>query len=289
MLRSLFSFVYQNPFTSTSLSTPETSSIEKKTDLFPIVDPAVDGPDCDQDCADCTIKFPARFKLNSNRELYGSVKPFIKHVLVATGRADWAPRVEGERGSLMEGFKRGAFQPRRGKMMISASNLSIDPERINHITNGDQGLGQENATTVLILPSFTFVDRVTVSRLPELMERFVDPSEPDKLKKLKPNQTAKIPHPVHPSHHKLTTRPWPRDHLILLCSHNRRDARCGISAPLIRRELERHLRPLGLYRDEDDTRPGGVGILYCVPCGRAQVRRERVDISARGGADDLAG
>ncbi|EQL29855.1 hypothetical protein BDFG_07546 [Blastomyces dermatitidis ATCC 26199] len=205
MLRSLFSFVYQNPFTSTSLSTPETSSIEKKTDLFPIVDPAVDGPDCDQDCADCTIKFPARFKLNSN-----------------TGSCTGA------------------------SSRLSNMYLSRRAGR-----TGRPGLR--------------------------------------KLKKLEPNQTAKIPHPVHPSHHKLTTRPWPRDHLILLCSHNRRDARCGISAPLIRRELERHLRPLGLYRDEDDTRPGGVGILYCVPCGRAQVRRERVDISARGGADDLAG
>ncbi|OJD10127.1 hypothetical protein ACJ73_09928 [Blastomyces percursus] len=283
MLRSLLSYAYQIPFPFTSTSTPEANSIGKNTDLFPIVDTAVDGPDCDQDCADCTIEFPARFRVNSGRELYGSVKPFVKHVLVATGKADWAPRVEGERGSLMEGFNKGGFQPRRGKMMVSASNLSIDPEHNNSATNGDQGLGQEKATTVLILPSFTFVDRVTVSRIPELMERFIEPSpepgaetqqdqdptvssttevevEAEAATEAKPNRQT--PHPTHPSPHKLTTRPCHRDHLILLCSHNRRDARCGMSAPLIRRELERHLRPLGLYRDEDDSRPGGVGILY---------------------------
>jgi (2Fe-2S) ferredoxin len=49
---------------------------------------------------------------------------------------------------------------------------------------------------------------------------------------------------------------------VLLCSHKRRDARCGITAPLIKRELERHLRPRGLYRDADDERPGGVGIFF---------------------------
>jgi hypothetical protein len=50
--------------------------------------------------------------------------------------------------------------------------------------------------------------------------------------------------------------------LILLCSQKTRDARCGQSAPLLRREFERHLRPLGLYRDLHDERPGGVGIYF---------------------------
>jgi (2Fe-2S) ferredoxin len=31
---------------------------------------------------------------------------------------------------------------------------------------------------------------------------------------------------------------------------------------LLRKEFERHLRPLGLYRDMDDQRPGGVGIYF---------------------------
>ncbi|KAK6342632.1 hypothetical protein TWF718_008027 [Orbilia javanica] len=54
----------------------------------------------------------------------------------------------------------------------------------------------------------------------------------------------------------------PHDYLILLCSHKHRDARCGQSAPLIAKELRRHLQPLGLYRDLDDYRPGGVGIFF---------------------------
>jgi (2Fe-2S) ferredoxin len=47
-----------------------------------------------------------------------------------------------------------------------------------------------------------------------------------------------------------------------MCSQRTRDARCGQSAPLLQREFERHLRPLGLYRDMHDQRPGGVGIYF---------------------------
>ncbi|MDI1491952.1 MAG: hypothetical protein OHK93_003163 [Ramalina farinacea] len=58
------------------------------------------------------------------------------------------------------------------------------------------------------------------------------------------------------------SRPCPHNYLILLCSHRTRDARCGQSAPLLRKEFERQLRPLGLYRDLHDERPGGVGIYF---------------------------
>ena len=47
-----------------------------------------------------------------------------------------------------------------------------------------------------------------------------------------------------------------------MCSQRTRDARCGQSAPLLKREFERHLRPLGLYRDLQDERPDGVGIYF---------------------------
>ena len=47
-----------------------------------------------------------------------------------------------------------------------------------------------------------------------------------------------------------------------MCSQRTRDARCGQSASLLKREFERHLRPLGLFRDAHDERPGGCGIYF---------------------------
>lgn len=119
--------------------------------------------------------------------------------------------------------------------MVSASNLT-PPE----------GSSERNETSVLLLPSFTFVDHVTTNDIPELVSRFIDGEEPKE---------------ANPSS-RLTSRPCVHDYVVLLCSHKRRDARCGISAPLIKKEFERHLRPTGLYRDADDERPGGVGIYF---------------------------
>lgn len=72
--------------------------------LFPTVNPKEDGPDCTKDCADCTTKFPSKVKIETSRPLYGHIKEFHSHVLVATGQSDWKEKVEKESGSLMEAF-----------------------------------------------------------------------------------------------------------------------------------------------------------------------------------------
>ncbi|KAE8382893.1 Sucrase/ferredoxin-like-domain-containing protein [Aspergillus bertholletiae] len=206
--------------------------------IFPTVDPKQDGPSCKQDCADCTVLFPSKVKVENSRVLYGHIKEFHTHVLVATGKSDWTERVENEKGSLMEAFDRSSNQSKHGRMMVSASNLS-NPI---HETNGDHQATQ--GTTVLLLPSFTFVDSVTTGDVRHLVDSFIDAPK------------------GQPVASQLPSRPCPYDYVVLLCSHRRRDARCGITAPLIKKELERHLRPHGLYRDADDERPGGVGIFF---------------------------
>jgi hypothetical protein len=133
--------------------------------------------------------------------------------------------------------------------MLSASNMPVpclddDPP--------------ETTTTVLLLPAFTYIDNVTPSNTPDLITHFINPA---------PTNTMPLVHtpsapPQLPQNIKLKSRPCPHDYLILLCSQKTRDARCGQSAPLLRKEFERHLRPLGLYRDMHDERPGGVGIYF---------------------------
>ena len=123
--------------------------------------------------------------------------------------------------------------------MVSASNLQGPEDEDTEDT--------ENKTTVLLLPSFTFIDSVRYNDVPELIDRFIN--SPSGIQATGPDD-------------QMTARPCEHEYIILLCSHRRRDARCGITAPIIKRELERHLRPLGLYRDANDERPGGVGIYF---------------------------
>jgi hypothetical protein len=95
MLRSLLSFGQRN------------------TDyIFPTVDPKKDGPDCKQDCADCTVEFPSKVKIESLTPLYGHIKRVDTHVLVATGKSDWVEKVTQEKGSLMEALD--SVKPRHG-------------------------------------------------------------------------------------------------------------------------------------------------------------------------------
>lgn len=157
--------------------------------------------------------------------------------------------------------------------MLSASNM---PPPHEHHSPSDP-------TTILLLPSFTIIENVSPNTVPNLIKHHInaaptsttpfpshipnpsppdisslslDPASFDQSNGTTPSQIS--PSPSSP----FTTRPCPHKYLILLCSQKTRDARCGQSAPLLRREFERHLRPLGLYRDLQDERPGGVGIYF---------------------------
>ena len=136
--------------------------------------------------------------------------------------------------------------------MLSASNIPV-PESPE----------VKESTSVLLLPAFSIVDNVTPAAVPDLIKHVIN-NAPTNTNPLEPAPTPLLTNGASaiPPELKLKIRPCPHNYLILLCSQKTRDARCGQSAPLLRKELERHLRPLGLYRDLHDERPGGVGIYF---------------------------
>ncbi|KAF2025838.1 hypothetical protein EK21DRAFT_75463 [Setomelanomma holmii] len=236
--------------------------------LFPTTDPTVDGDDCLHDCASCSVKYPRKFEIDETEELYGHVKGWSTHLVVATGKTDWVRDVSDETGSIMEAVGKGSVQPSNGKLMLSASDIPVP----NH---------SDDSSMVLLLPSWQFIDNVTPANVPELITKFVNPgptnssplpsltsstqassqSEEDSSAEQQTLDVASIP-PTIATAPALQARPCPHKYLILMCSQKTRDARCGQSAPLLRREFERLLRPMGLYRDLHDERPGGVGIYF---------------------------
>ncbi|KAL8305887.1 hypothetical protein RB597_003439 [Gaeumannomyces tritici] len=255
--------------------------------LFAKTEPGVDGEACSHDCDSCTVKFPRGFKIDESDVLYGQVKGWATHVLVATGKSDWVRDVADEKGSVMEAVDAAADRPANGRLMLSACDMPVSG-------SGHGGADYSVPTTALVLPAFRLVDGVTPATAQSLLSDFVavgptndspmavpPPPPPPPLPatngeerkdgaaaaqkdqqqqpQQQQQQAALLPRSV-PSG--LTSRPCPHSVLVLLCSQRTRDARCGQSAPLLRRELERHLRPLGLHRDPDDERPGGVGVCF---------------------------
>ena len=99
---------FLTPRTSTD-SIPRTT-----TSIFPTVDPAIDGEDCDHDCETCEIQYPKGFKIDEEEKLYGHVKGFATHLLVATGKTDWVKDVSDEKGSVMEAVRDCEVEPSNG-------------------------------------------------------------------------------------------------------------------------------------------------------------------------------
>lgn len=95
-----------------------------QTALFPKVDLAVDGEDCEHDCASCTVHYPARFDVQMTDQLYGHVKGWSTHLLVATGKSDWVRDVADEKGSVMEAIDKQGLTPSNGVCIHSFSSVS---------------------------------------------------------------------------------------------------------------------------------------------------------------------
>lgn len=96
------------------LATEGFRTITASDKLFENADPAIDGEDCLHDCATCTVKYPAKFDVDFEDELYGQVNGWATHLLVATSKSDWVRDVADEQGSVMEAIEKGGVEPSNG-------------------------------------------------------------------------------------------------------------------------------------------------------------------------------
>jgi hypothetical protein len=108
----------------TSKKSGEFAKATKTEDLFPTTNPAIDGDDCLHDCSSCSVKYPRKFEIDESEELYGHVKGWSTHLLVATGKTDWVRDVADEKGSIMEAVDRGSVQPSNGVSRLNGVNCS---------------------------------------------------------------------------------------------------------------------------------------------------------------------
>ena len=229
----------------------------------------VDGEDCLHDCESCSVNLPKGFKIDEEDKLYGEIKGWSRHLIVATGKTDWVRDVADEKGSVMEAIDKHNADVQGGRLMLSASNMNL-PD------HNSGPYGEDRPTTVLLMPAFQFVDNVTPNHVPHLINSVINtaPTNTTSLSSSKLTNGTHTPNGDQPSYITrptlnasdlpggLSLRNCPHKYVVLMCSQATRDARCGQTAPLLRREFERLLRPLGLYRDLSDERPGGVGLYF---------------------------
>lgn len=208
--------------------------------------------------------------------MFPSNSPFLRHVLISTGKKDWVKDVASVRGSLaqlFEGFvedeeknqskKREETEEQSGE--VDETSLQPDlpqgcwqtttrrtaPTRLfignaSHISSSST----ENGNSVMLFP-----DYVLVSDVPDAM--VIDEKEAN-------TETARrafdrfISHRAsHASSNDIvpngpTPRRWVLPHraIIILCSHHKRDARCGIAAPMLAEVFRRYAESYGWEVDE---------------------------------------
>lgn len=275
LIRSLTDRLTPNASSTDLLATkprPDGFKTAKGIDaLFPRTKEEIDGEECLHDCESCSVHLPRGFKIDEDDKLYGHINGWSRHLIVATGKTDWVRDVADEKGSVMEAVDKHNDDVEGGKLMLSASNMNL-PD------HNSGPYGKDRPTTVLLMPAFQFVDNVTPNQVPALIQTIINKAPTNTTPFSQSRAQPDIPTPDSTSEQTPTVpngtlsssdlpagfslRNCPHKYVILMCSQATRDARCGQSAPLLRKELERHLRPLGLYRDMDDTRPGGVGIYF---------------------------
>jgi hypothetical protein len=107
----------------------EFAKATKTEQLFPTTDPAIDGDECLHDCASCTVKYPRKFEIDETEELFGHVKGFNTHLIVATGKTDWVRDVADEKGSVMEAVDKGSTKPSNGVRQPSHTLEIIETNR----------------------------------------------------------------------------------------------------------------------------------------------------------------
>ena len=224
---------------------------------------------CETPCTEEeTVEYPGYIAKSIDRDLplAGSVKPYGRHLLISTGRTDWAHSIDEEEGSIAQGIHRGLYdknfggRKRDGEERIVLSNTSFAPRRIG-----------SGVTECVLMPEWKLVRGVTTDTTGDFVKQFIDGGE------------GNLEEEVLPFHS-----------VVLICSHRKRDKRCGVTSKYLLKAFESGLRRRDIYRSFDDTRteaqgglPGGGTVLGCLShvgghkfAGNVIVYRRRTKIVA---------
>ncbi|CAH2352347.1 actin patches distal protein 1 [[Candida] railenensis] len=218
--------------------------------------------DCDLDCGSCTSKFPSsvKFQDDDGSSLWGSTKPFGLHVVVPTGKTDWRHDATGHSGTLSHAVSSWAGRsdkkfPKLGEatnIKVTVSSLSTKGHDL-----GDEEYCSEKRGDLLLLPLFVWVKNVTIANVGDVLDTVI-PAILDSREE----QKTELPYKSVPGFPEAQISANGNQSYIFLCSHKTRDKRCGITAPIMKKEMDIYLRDLNLIRDHGDDRPNGVTVAY---------------------------
>lgn len=215
--------------------------------------------ECSAECQGCTSKFPSSvsFKDDDNSTLYGNTLPYGLHVIVPTNKCDWdhdatlvSKTIANEVAKWAEKAKIKALGS-SDKIKVSVSSLST-PDFEHDQEYQDQVRGD-----VFLLPFFVWVRNITLNDVSPVLTAVVND-----LIKFRDENVKQFPGISYDTYPDVKVEVDNSLAYVFLCSHRTRDKRCGITAPIMKKEFELNLRDLDSYRDVSDVREDGVRVAY---------------------------
>ncbi|PPQ95474.1 hypothetical protein CVT26_008502 [Gymnopilus dilepis] len=218
-------------------------------------------------CADpCDLgheAYPRRFDIDMDTQMLGSVKPYHRQIVISTGKSDWGKDITDDKQSLAAAFAevtssththpshphssnsaRPTSPSGKGVRPVTGLFSTSDSTRTSVLNGSHRSLCHEDDhESVLVFPDYKVVTEVrrSVQGARELWESAVEPSVGREGAYLE----------------KSCLKTWilPYSCVILLCSHRRRDNRCGIAAPKLEHAFIKSLEAQGWDADTQLEHP----------------------------------
>ncbi|KAI5953261.1 hypothetical protein KGF54_002632 [Candida jiufengensis] len=242
------------PESISSPSTPSSTSIDQH-----IIDSGFEISDCSETCEDCTFHYPKSLKFEENEPLWHSTKPFGLHLNISTGKTDWPHDATGLKGTLSNKIANWASE-KSGKTSIGNIKVTCSSLGNDELLIDDEYIQQKKGD-VLILPYFLWIKGIYIDEVDEIFNKLLNIIDENNLYNKQTNQQQELKFETIKQQIPTIIEDENKAY-VLFCSHKTRDKRCGITAPIMKKEMDLYLREVGLYRDFGDLTPGGVKIAF---------------------------
>ncbi|RIB06716.1 Sucrase/ferredoxin-like-domain-containing protein [Gigaspora rosea] len=245
---------------SRQISTASTSFSDSKNDTKSLLNETISISDissknpcivCQNPCP-THPSYPSNLKFDLTSPLKDTIQPYIRHVIISTGKSDWEKIIELNQGSLASELSKCQSEI----MNNNNNNDSLTKERDSKkkenfkfkkdrimITNCSRSNTQFSlfnwGNDVLIFPDNLLIRNVSVKHAKEFYNQFLL-NQQNKSIEIKESDTRNY------NIIKFEKDEIPYKAVILICSHKRRDIRCGVAGPLLKNEFEKVLKDMKL-------------------------------------------
>ncbi|KAI8975399.1 Sucrase/ferredoxin-like-domain-containing protein [Mycotypha africana] len=189
--------------------------------------------DDEDDCTGCLNpcvehkEYPSYLNIDMDFPILGSVKPYGRHIIIATGVSDWPKKIEHVEGT----FAHSLIEAEACSNKNAWKNLITNSSMVSTFST------LPNSCDVLIFPDNIIVSNVTNEKAYDFYGLFLASPLPTKTEPVDIDLLMK-----DDRMEEMTVTRCPYKNLLLICSHKKRDKRCGITAPILAQEFDHVLR-----------------------------------------------